>query len=127
MANNDGTEGRLGALLRFLRSVVLADVAVAIAVGLVCWLGGWRTAQAFGMGLTYAGVGAMALGLFSVFGTWGMTRSGSYQLGQSVSADGIGDRTKRSVAELNQSYGMLGRMLVIGIVLIVAGSLIGGI
>ncbi len=119
--------GFLTALLRFAGRVALIDVGIFAGVGVVCWLGGWRTAGAYGTGLIVAGVGAIVLGLASVQTSWGITRSGTYQLGQTVGVDSIGESSRRAMGEVSRSYGDLVRMALIGIVPIVAGSLIASI
>jgi len=117
-------QGILPAILRFLRTVVLIDLGIFAAVGLVCWFGGWRTGYQYGGGLFWAGAAATVIGLSSILGGWGVTRNFEYQYGQSVSEQGIHERTRQTMKDALQSYGFLIRMTAVGLVSIAMGSLI---
>jgi len=103
-------------VFRFLRPVVLIDLGIFAFVGLVCWFGGWRTAHHYGNGLMLAGVAAVLIGISSLLGGWGLTRSVDYQYARSVGEDSIGERTKRDLKDVARSYGFLIRMTVVGVV-----------
>ncbi len=55
-------------LVRFLQSVTLVDVVVLMVVGAICWITGWHTLGAYGLGLMAAGLVVMGVGS-SVAGT----------------------------------------------------------
>ncbi len=112
------------AILRFLRNVALIDLGIFATTGLVCWFGGWRTAYYYGNGLMLAGVLAMSLGLCSLMGNWGLTRSFSYQHAASAGVDNIQERTRREINDTDKSYAFLVLMSVVGIVSIALGILI---
>ncbi|MGA9350694.1 MAG: hypothetical protein WBW48_18075 [Anaerolineae bacterium] len=119
-----GKHGVSTGILRFLRSVVLIDLGIFAAVGLVCWLGGWRTAYQYGGGLLGTGVAAIVIGLSSLMGGWGITRSFRYQYGQSVSEQGIHERTRQAIKDEARSYRFLILMAAVGVVSIAVGALI---
>jgi hypothetical protein len=111
-------------ILRFLRTVVLIDLGIFATVGLVCWLGGWRTAYQYAGGLFWAGAAAIVIGLSSLMGGWGITRSFRYQYGQSVSEQGIYERTRQAIKDEARSYRFLILMAAVGVVSIAVGALI---
>ena len=117
-------QGVLTDILRFLRTVVLIDLGIFAAVGLACWFGGWRTAYQYGGGLFWAGMAAIGLGLLSLMGGWGITRSFGYLYSQSVSEQGIHERTRQAIKDIAQSYGFFIRMTAVGVVSIALGALI---
>ena len=119
-----GRQGVLAGILRFLRTVVLIDLGIFAAVGLVCLLGGWRTAYQYGNGLSLAGAAAMVIGLSSVVGGWGITRSFGYQYAQSVSEQDIHGRTQQAIEDVAQSYRFQILMTVVGVVSIAVSALI---
>ena len=117
-------EERVTGILRFLRTVVLIDLGIFAVVGVACWLGGWRTVYQYGDGLSLAGAAAILIGLSSLVGGWGITRSFDYQYAQSVSQQGIAGRTQQVMKDIAQSYRFLILMSSAGVVSIAAGALI---
>ena len=117
-------QGILPAFLRFMRTVVLIDLGIFVGVGLICWFGGWRTAYHYGNGLMLVGVAAMAAGVFSLAGGWGLTRDFSYQHAASAGVADTPERTRRELKDTGQRYGFLALMGVAGIVSIAFGILI---
>jgi hypothetical protein len=69
----EGTE-RLRPVLRLFLRISAAIPIILIVVAAICWLGGWRTVQDYGTGLIWAGVAAIAVGIMSQLGGWGLTR-----------------------------------------------------
>ncbi|MBM4467009.1 MAG: hypothetical protein FJ014_15900 [Chloroflexi bacterium] len=117
-------QGVLTGILRFLGTVVLIDLGIFAAVGLVCWLGGWRTAYQYGGVLFWAGVAAIVIGLSSLMGGWGMTRNFTYLYGQSVSEQNIHERTRQAIKDEARSYWFLILMAAVGVVSIAVSTLI---
>jgi hypothetical protein len=117
-------EKRVTGILRFLRTVVLIDLGIFAVVGVVCWLGGWRTAYQYGNGLSLAGAAAIVIGLTSVVGGWGITRGSDYQYAQSVSEQDIRGRAQQAIEDVAQSFRFQIRMTAVGVVSIAAGALI---
>jgi hypothetical protein len=117
-------QGVLTGILRFLRTVVLIDLGILAAVGLVCLLGGWHTAYQYGGGLSLAGAVAIVIGLSSVVGGWGITRGGDYQYAQSVSEQDIQGRAQQAIEDIAQSYRFQILMTAVGVVSIAVGALI---
>ena len=117
-------QGSLPAILRFLRTAVLIDLGIFAAVGLVCWLGGWRTAYQYGEGLIWAGAAATVLGLLSVRGGWGITRGFGYLYAQSVSQQSIHERARQAIRDIAEGYRFLILMTAVGAISIAVGSLV---
>jgi len=117
-------QGILTGILRFLRTVVLIDLGIFAAAGLVCWLGGWRTAYQYGGVLFWTGVAAIVIGLSGLMGGWGITRSFDYQYAQSVSEQNIHERTRQAIKDISRGYRFQLLMTTVGVVSIAAGALI---
>lgn len=113
-----------GFLLRFLRSILLIDVAVLVVVGLACWLGGRRTAYDYGGGLTLAGMGLVGLGVVFVVYGWRASRSFTQVYGESMSEDSMRERTERRLVDALRTYGLLIRLTAAGVVLVALGAII---
>jgi hypothetical protein len=96
--------GCIVSFFRFLGTVILTDLGIFAAMALVCWVGGWRTARDYANALWLIGAGSVALGALSVIGNWGVTRSFSYQYGQSAGQQDIPGRTRQAMADLGSSY-----------------------
>ncbi len=109
---------------RFSRNIVLTELGIFSTVGLICWLGGWRTLYHYSYGLMLAGGAALALGAYSVTGSWSVNRSFDYQHAGSVGVDRFRQSAQRRVKEAGASYGFVGLMCVIGLVPIVVGILL---
>jgi uncharacterized membrane protein YkgB len=116
--------GTLPAILRFLKTVVLIDLGIFVAVGLICWFGRWRTAHYYGNGLMLTGVGAFAIGIYSITGAWGVVRSFDYQYAGSVDADDPGTRAMREWKGQNRNYATLALLGAVGLVSVGAGVLV---
>lgn len=116
--------GYLATVLRFLRNAVLIDLGIFVAVGLVCWFGGWRTAGHYGNGLVWAGVAAISFGILGLWGNWSITQSPEYQYARSAGAAGIPERTKQHMKDINQNYALVILMSIVGVVSIASGILI---
>ena len=62
-------QDRRPTILLFARKVLLIDLGIFIAVGVVCWLFGWRTLYNYGTGLLVVGIAVAGLGVLSQVGT----------------------------------------------------------
>jgi len=100
----DNGKGRLRALLRLLGISALAALALVVVVVAVCWAAGWRTAPQISSGLSVAGGVAIAMGVLSVVGGWGLTRDSGYMYAQSVSQQTITERTRQGLGDSLRSY-----------------------
>ncbi len=116
--------GWLKAVWGFAKPVLLIDVGILATVGLVCWLGSWWSAAQYGNGLIVAGVGAIAVGLASLLGGWGVTRSFTYQYAQTAGEDRGTGRAQRELEDSDRSYGFLAVMGVAGLVVIACGLIL---
>ena len=111
-------------IVGFLRSVALTEVAVFAAVGLLWWIGGWRTPNAYGAGLVAAGIAMIILGAFSVAGGWNITQDARYQYVHSAGAQSIPERLWQETDDTTKSYAFVVVMLLAGGVSAVVGTLI---
>jgi hypothetical protein len=109
---------------RFARNIVLIELGIFALVGLVCWLGGWRTLYHYSNGLLLAGGAALALGAYSISGSWNVSRSFDYQYAASAGVERFHDSARREMKESGSNYAFVGLMCVIGLLPIAAGVLI---
>ena len=127
MVQDERTErgkGRLRALLRLVGIIALAALGLMVIVVAICWLAGWRTAAQIGSGLTLAGIGAIAVGVLSTLGGWGLTRDPQYMLAQSVSHQDTASRTRQALGDTLRSYNLAIIATGAGILCTVVGVLI---
>lgn len=119
----------LRTLVRFLRTVVLVDVGVFVAIGLVCWLFGWRTAYQYGRGLLWVGTAAILLGLASGTGGWVGTHAQDFetQCARSVGAQSSSERMQQDRDDALRSFGFQTLMTVAGVISLAVGWLIQSI
>ena len=103
---------------------MLINLGIFVAVGLICWLVGWRTLYQYGTGLMLAGTAALVFGAFSVSGRWHGGRSFDYQYAASAGVDSLRKSANRERMEASSSYAFLGQMCVIGFLPIVVGMLL---
>jgi hypothetical protein len=71
-------ESRLRAIRRLAGVIALAALSLMIVVVVICWFAGWRTLSQISSGLTRAGATAIAVGVLSTLGGWGLTRDSQY-------------------------------------------------
>ena len=76
------------------------------------------------MGLMLAGAAALALGAYSVAGSWHGSRSFDYQYAASAGVDSVHKSARRERKEANANYVFLGQMCLIGFLPIVVGILL---
>jgi len=117
-------EGRSAALLRLARVIALAALGILAVVALIGWFAGWRTAPQFGSGFIWGGVAAIALGIFSTMGGWGLTRDASYLYAQSASHQSTNERTGQALRDSLRSYNLTIVAGAAGVLCILVGSLI---
>ena len=78
-------ETRSQVLGRFLRPVLLWDVAIFVTVGLACLVNpAWHSWMDVANGLVVVSAGVMALGVVGGFGGWMQTGSFDYQFSSTV-------------------------------------------
>jgi hypothetical protein len=111
-------------LLRVLRNALLVDICIFAAVGIICWFIDWRTFYLYGLGLMFAGVGAIGLGLLSIFGNWRVTRNFQYQFSRSASHMDINQRLTQEIRDTFGSNAFMIILLIAGIVSILVGYLL---
>ena len=117
-------EGRLRALLRLTGVIALAALGLIVVVVVICWFAGWRTALQISSGLTWAGAAAIAVGVLSTLGGWGLTRDSQFMYVQSVSQQDMTARTRQGLGDSLRSYNLAIVSTAAGILCVVAGTLI---
>ena len=113
-------ESRLRAILRLAVIIALVTLGLTVIVVVICWFAGWRTASQMSSGLTLAGIGAIAVGILSTLGGWGLTRDPQYMYAQSVSHQDTASRTRQALGDSLRSYNL-------AIIVTVAGMLCIGV
>lgn len=114
-------QGSAEIILRFLRTVLLIDVIVAVIVGVMTLLLDLHTLEAYGTLLVWAGVAVMILaGLLGIGGLSSrMEDVGAY----SLSGAGNMSENLRRIAESGQSsLGCFSLLLVAGMALVAIGK-----
>ncbi len=101
---------------RFVRTILLIDLAVFIIRAAVCWDGGWRTLNNFGTGLMLVGLAAWVVGIMSLAGATQIARDPTYRYVQSVYPNTLHQRTVQNWLELGESYGFVTLLGIAGIV-----------
>ena len=99
-------EGRLQALLRMAGIIVLTTLGLIVIVVAICWFAGWRSASQLSNALGWAGGTAIALGVLSIFGGWGVTRDFSTMYAQSTSHQEATSRTRQALRDSLRSYNL---------------------
>ena len=91
-----------GILLRFFRSVVLIDPSLAIIVWLISYVFGWRTPEAYGTVIIWAGI---AVSLFaSLAGIGGLSSRAEDAEAFSLSGSGNMSENFRRIAECSAEF-----------------------
>jgi hypothetical protein len=111
---------RCQALLRLAGLIVLATVGSVAVVAAICWFAGWE----IGSGLTWAGIAAIAAGVLSTLGGWGVVRDPQVMLSQSVSHQSMTARTRQGLGDSLRSYNFAIVTTAAGILCIAVGALL---
>ena len=117
-------ESRLRTILRLAGVIALAALGLMAVVVAICWFAGWRTATQISSGFTLAGIVAIAVGVLSTLGGWGVTRDPQYMYAQSVSHQDTASRTRQALGDSLRSYNLAIVATGAGILCIVIGALI---
>ena len=117
-------ESRLRAILRLVGIIALAALGLMVVVVAICWLAGWRTASHISTGLTWAGIVAIAVGVLSTMGGWGLTRDSGVMYAQSVSQQTMSARTRQGLGDTLRSYNLAIVATAAGILCLVVSALI---
>jgi hypothetical protein len=112
----------LHAAIRFLRSVLLIDLAMVALVAVVCLVGGWNSFYHFANGLLIAGLAALAFGVLGTLGGWGVTRGFLYRYAQTASQDSIAESTLRDQQETEHGLAFTVRMSLAGLLSCALGT-----
>jgi len=116
-------QGSAEIILRFLRTVLLTDVILAVIVGVITLLLDLHTVEAYGTLLVWAGVALMILS--AVLGIGGLSSRMEDVGAYSLSGAGNMSENLRRIAESGQSsLGCFSLLLVAGIVLAATGYIL---
>lgn len=117
-------ESRVRAILRLVGIIALAALGLMVVVAAICWFAGWRSASQISTGLTWAGIAAIAAGVLSTMGGWGLTRDSEVMYAQSVSQQTMPARTQQGLGDTLRSYNRAIVATAAGILCLVVGALI---
>jgi hypothetical protein len=115
-------EGWGSLIWRVLRRSLLMTVIFAVITLMVAWVINWRTIYQIGQALLFAGLGSIAVGVFSVVGGWNIRTSYRYQYSRSASDMRVMERASQDLKDVFSSYDFMITMLIAGFLLIIAGS-----
>jgi hypothetical protein len=110
-------------LLRYLIRILTLELGLVIVVGIILLLRD-HTLSLFGNWMFWAGLITLMIGGASVFGNWGITRSGSYQISQTVSDQDISTRTTADLNDEQSSFSFLQLSVSVGILSIIISALV---
>jgi hypothetical protein len=94
-------KGFLFTVGRFIQYVVLIDLVIFAVTGLICWFGGWRSTEDYGIALTWAGLAIILVGFGSLVGSVLIAGNPTYHYIQSVSSQNLHTRTRRIMRDLS--------------------------
>jgi steroid 5-alpha reductase family enzyme len=109
--------------LQYITRILIFELGLAIIVAAILFLRD-RSLNAFGDWMFWSGLIILAVGASSLIGNWGITRSGLYQLGLTVSDQDVPSRIKAELKEEQSSFSFLQLCAGIGILAIVISSLL---
>ena len=116
-------QGYAELILRFLRMVLIIDLILAGIVGLISFLMGWRTAEAYGSALIWAGMIVIFIAAFT--GAGGLAaRAGDVGAYTLSGAGNMSEHMLHAAESRLSSLGCLFLMLVAGLGLISIGYLL---
>ena len=117
-------QGFFSALSQFLKKLLLTEVVVFSATGLVCWYFQWRTLASYSDGLLIAGLVVSGFGVMSLFGSNRLNGDVRYLYTQSVMPGSLHERTRQNMANLYDSMDFSVRAMMIGTVPLLVGFLL---
>jgi hypothetical protein len=115
-------ESWLAIIWRVVRGSILAAVIFAGITLIVSWLINWRSPYQISQALLFAGMGSIAVGIFSVVGGWSIRTSYRYQYSRSASDMRMVDRASQDLKDVFSSNSFMITMLIAGSILVIAGS-----
>jgi len=105
-------------LSSLLKKVALIDITIFVVAALISEIKNW-TVRYYVNFLTVAGFGIICIGILSLLGEWGTTRSFRYQYASSAGKETIPERTKRLVTDAGKSYSFFILMGTAGVISII--------
>ena len=118
---------RLSPWLHGLRRIVIIEIVIMAACGLIALLAGIRSTNAFSLLVLGVGVVIFSIGPFSLMGGWGTTRSWNYQYLRTMEDNTTLHRIAQDKNEIRQSIGLLIPSMVIGSITIVISVFISNL
>jgi hypothetical protein len=116
-------EGIAVIILRFLRTILLIDLVLAVIVALVCFFLDLRTMEAYGTVLVWVGVGVMMFA--GITGVGGFASRGEDAVAYSLSGAGnMIENLQRITDARTSNLGCFAHLIAAAIVLIAVGYLI---
>lgn len=109
---------------RIVVKIVVIDVVLLTASGLLCLGSGQCSLFNYGSALQIVGVVAAALGALATAGNFAIVGNWKYQFGRSVSVADIPERTQQDVQERGWRESLVVPLAIAGAVALVAGFVI---
>ncbi len=109
-------QGIIYTIARLVVIILLVELAILGLMGLIYWLAGWTSAEQYANGLMWVGLISIGIGLMSVQGQWGSTRSFDFQYSASVIDQDRWKLVKSYLTEGLQVLGMMFVLLIIGVI-----------
>jgi hypothetical protein len=116
-------QGSTGAILRFLRAVILIDASLGAIVGLISFVLGLRTLEAYGTLLIWAAIGLILIACFIGVGSVASRTEDTTAFWLSR-AGNMSDNLKRISEASQSSLGCFFLLLVAGLGLLISGYII---
>ena len=110
-------------ILQYMIRVLIFELGLVIIVGTILFLRE-HTLNSLGNWMFWAGLIVLAIGASSLIGSWGITRSGTYQMGLTVSDQDVSARTKADLKEEQSSFSFLQLSAGVGTLAIIISGLI---
>lgn len=117
-------ESCLRGILRLVGIIALTALGLMVVVVAICWFAGGRTASQISTGLAWEGIVAIAVGVLSTIGGWGLTRDPEVMYAQSASQQTMSGRTRQGLGDTLRSYNLASVATAAGILCLVVAALI---
>lgn len=115
-------KGSLFAVAQFIQYVLLIDLLIFGGTGLVCWFGGWRSTEEYGIALTWAGLAIILVGIGSLIGGVRIASNPTPHYIQTVTCQDLFTRTWRIMQDLSLTNLTTIMMGFAGVIAIIIGQ-----
>ncbi|MBN2471580.1 MAG: hypothetical protein JXN59_12730 [Anaerolineae bacterium] len=95
------------AIRQFMKRLILIDAGIFGLTGIVCWLGGWRTWEAYSNGLLVACAVVLGIAIASAYGGWMNTSSFRYQFSSTASQSDSLQRAQAAIRDRDEGLRLM--------------------